>query len=89
VDPAPARPGALLQDVDERRDVVVGDALALLHGVDGEARGADRLEVGRGRPLHLLARRNLDAAPRLHPRLVRPDGPDLRARVALDHMAEL
>ena len=45
VDPAPGGAGARAEHVDERRDVVVGDALALLDRLDGERRGADRLEV--------------------------------------------
>ena len=46
---------------------------------------ADRLEVGGGRPVHLLAGGDLDAPPRLHARLVGPDRPDLGAGVAIDH----
>src|SRR3954452_6565659 len=87
VDPAARRAGALAEHVDERGDVVVGDALALLDGLDGERRAADRLEVGGGRPRHLLARRDLHAAPRLHARLVGPQRADLRAGVAVDHSA--
>ena len=85
VDPAPAGPGALLQHVDEGRDVVVGDALALLHGLDGERRGADRLRGRRRRPVHLLAGGDLDAPPGLHARLVGPERADLGAGVAVDH----
>ena len=71
----PPGPALCLQHVDEGRHVVVGHALALLDRLDGERRAADRLEVGLGRALHLLARRHLDAPPRLHARLVGPDAP--------------
>ena len=52
VDPAPGGAGRRRQDVDERRDVVVGDLLALLDLGDRERGGADRLQLGRrsGRP---------------------------------------
>src|SRR5262249_24881463 len=66
-------------------DVVVGDLLALLNRLDRERRGADRLEVRRGRAVHLLAGGELDLAPGLHPGLVRPDRADGRPCVALDH----
>ena len=49
VDPAPGRPGARAEHVDERGDVVVGDPLALLDRLDGERRRADRLELVLGR----------------------------------------
>ena len=41
----PAGPADSREDVDEGGDVVVGDPLALAHGLDGEGRGADRVEV--------------------------------------------
>src|SRR4051794_29590779 len=87
MDPAPGRPRARAEYVDERGDVVVGDPLALLDGLDGERRGADRLEVGRLGAGHLLARGDLDATPGLHARLVGPEGADLLAGVAVDHSA--
>src|SRR4051794_9481493 len=85
VDPAPGRPGARGQHVDERGDVVVGHPLALLDRLHGERRGADRLEVLRVRSGHLLRRGDLDAPPCLHARLVGPDRADLLAGVAVDH----
>ena len=45
MDPAPAVARRGAEHVDERGDVVVGDLLALLDGLDGERRGADRLEI--------------------------------------------
>ena len=88
VDPAARVARGLGQDVDERGDVVVGDLLALLRRLDGEGRGADRVELGGRRTVHLLARGDLDLPPRLHPRLVGPDGADLGAGVARDHAFE-
>ena len=89
MDPAPGlRARALREDVDEGRDVVVGDPLALLHGVNCERRGADRFKVGLRRAFHLLAGGDLDAAPGLHARVVGPDGTDLRPGVTVDHGAE-
>ena len=86
VDPAPAGAGGGGQHVDERGHVVVGDRLALLDRLDGEGRAADRLEVGGRRPvLERLGGRDLDVAPRGHPRLVGPDGAELRPCVAGDH----
>ncbi len=87
VDPAAGVSGRLAQDVDERRDVVVGRALALVDGLDGERRRSDGVELLLGRALHGLARRDLHAAPRLHPRLVGPQGAHVRAGVARDHLA--
>jgi hypothetical protein len=85
VDPAPRVARRRAEDVDEGGDVVVGDRLALLHRRDGEGRRADRFEVGLRRAIHRLAGGDLDAPPRLHPRLVGPEGADLGARVAGDH----
>ena len=85
VDPAPARARGGREHVDEGGDVVVGDALALGDRLDREGRGADRLEVGGGRPLGLLGGGDLDLAPELHARGVGPQGADLRAGVAGDH----
>ena len=85
MDPAPRLAGGRAEDVDERGDVVVGDRLALLDGLHREGGGADGLEVGLGRALHLLAGGHLDPAPRLHARLVGPQGADLGAGVAVDH----
>jgi len=85
VDPAAGVPGRRAQHVDERRHVVIGDRLALLHRLDAEGRGADRLELLLGRAVHRLAGGDLDAPPGLHPRFVGPQGADLRARVSLDH----
>ena len=48
MDPAPGRAGRGGEHVDERRHVVVGDALALVDRLDRERRGADRLELARG-----------------------------------------
>ena len=86
VNPAAGVAGGLAEDVDERRQVVVGRALALVDGVDGERRAADRVELLLRRPVHRLARRDLDAAPRLHARLVGPERADLRARVTGNHV---
>ncbi len=89
VDPAAGRAGARAEDVDEGRDVVVGDGLALLHVVHGEGGGADRLQViGRG-PVHLLAGGDLDRAPGLHARVVGPEGAHRRAGVTVDHAVSL
>ena len=85
VDPAPRVTRRRAQHVDERGDVVVGRALALVDGLDGERRAADRVELVLGRPLHRLARRDLDAPPRLHAGLVGPQRAHLRAGVASDH----
>ena len=52
---------------------------------DGERGGADRLQLGLGRAVHRLAGGNLDAAPRLHARLVGPQGAHLGPGVAIDH----
>ena len=87
VDPAPGLARRRAEHVDERGDVVVGDPLALLDRLDGERRGADRL---RGRPpdgpVERLGGGDLDVAPGGHARLVGPDGADLGAGVALDHV---
>src|SRR5205807_5417837 len=74
VDPAAGSPRRLRQHVDERRHVVIGYLFALVDGLDRERRGTDRVELLSARPGHLLAGGDLDAAPGLHPRLVRPDG---------------
>ena len=60
MDPAPGRARRRAEHVDERGDVVVGDALALLDGLDRERRGADRLEVGVARPVERLGGRDPD-----------------------------
>ena len=56
----PASPTLVGEHVDERGDVVVGDLLALLHGLDRERRAADRLELARSRAIHRLAGGDLD-----------------------------
>ena len=89
MDPAPGVAGVRAEYIDESGDVVVGDRLALVHRLNGELRGADRLQILGGRPVHLLAGRDLDLAPRLHPGLVGPDGAHLRAGVARDHAGRL
>ncbi len=94
VDPAPGRPGGGAEHVDEGGDVVVGDGLALLHGLDGERRGADRIEfLGSRSPARVifaerLGRGDLDVAPRGHARLVGPDGAELGSGVSIDHGEE-
>ena len=85
MDPAAGLTGGGAEHVDERGDVVVGDPLALLHRLDGERRGADRLEVGLGRALECLGGGDLHVAPRGHAGLVGPDGTDLGTGIALDH----
>jgi hypothetical protein len=85
VDPPAGRARGLREHVDERRDVVVGGALALGYRRDGERRGADRLEVLLGRSVHLLARRHLDHAHGLEARFVGPDRAQLGPRVAGNH----
>jgi hypothetical protein len=87
VDPASGRPRRGGEDVDERGHVVVGDALALLDGLDGEGGGADGLELGLGRPVERLRGGDLDVAPGRHAGFVGPDGAELGARVAGDHAA--
>src|SRR5215218_5850542 len=85
VDPTPGRTGRTGQHIDERGHVVVGRPLALVDRLDGERGGADRVEVRSRRPLHRLARRDLDVAPRLHARLIAPEGGQLGSGVAGDH----
>ena len=91
VDPAPGLPGGGAEDVDEGGHIVIGDPLALLDRLDGEARAADRLELGLGGAVgaeqerQLLGGRHLHAPPRLHARLVAPQAAELRPRVAGDH----
>src|SRR5258708_25871903 len=88
MDPAPWLTNRLRDHVHERGHVVVGDLLALVDGLDGE-RGM-LLDLARvlGRHHALLGQRldggHLDLQPRVHARLVGPDGADLGARVALD-----
>ena len=89
VDPAPGRSGAVRQDVDERRRVVVGDLLALVDLLDGERGGADRAELFRARAVHLFAGRDLDLAHRVKARMVGPELSQLAAGVARDHVAKL
>ncbi len=89
VDPAAGLARRRAEHVDERRDVVVGDPLALLHGLDGEGGGPDRLEVGFGGAVEGLGGGDLDVAPGGHPRLIRPHGADLGPGVALDHLGGL
>ena len=75
VDPAPGLAGGGGEHVHERRHVVVGDALALVHGLHGERGGANRLQLRRGGTItvpeqtgQLLAGGDLDLPPCLHPR---------------------
>ncbi len=92
VDPAPGLAHRRGQHVHERGHVVLGHQLALLHLFDGEARPADRLQLGLGGTLlaeqagQLLARRQLDLPPGVHARLVGPQGAELGAGVAGDHV---
>ena len=85
MDPAPRVARRLAQNIDERRDVVVGHPLALVNRFDGERGRADRVQLGIHRSLHRLARSDLDAPPRLHARLVSPQRADLGAGVSRDH----
>ena len=85
MDPASGRPRGLGEDIDEGGHVVVGDLLALIDGFDGEARGADRLELLRGGSVHLLAGGDLDQTQSLKARMVRPDRGQLGSGVAGDH----
>ena len=70
VDPAPGRAGARAEHVDEGRDVVVGDLLALLHGLDGErrARGSPRGRRRSARPSPRRRRPRRGARPPCAPR---------------------
>ena len=87
-------PAARLADrarhhVDERGHVVVGDLLALLDRLDGEARAVADLGgvvVGH-QPLlrEHVHDGELDLEPRVELAPLRPDRPHLGARVALDH----
>ena len=89
VDPAAVLADRCGDDVDEGGDVVVGDLLALVDGLDGErgvlAAGARRL-LGDDPLLRPgLRRRQLDLEPALELALLGPDLPDLGAGVAGDH----
>src|SRR5258707_10412740 len=88
MDPAPWLADRLRDDVDERGHVVVGDLLALIDRLDRErAKLLDPACVLGGHHA-LLGERldggHLDLQPRVHARLVGPDGAHLAARVALD-----
>ena len=85
VDPASGRTGRGRQHVDERRRVVVGDALALGDRLDGERGRADRLQVRLRGPLELLGGGHLDLAHRFEVRVVRPDLGQLGPGVPGDH----
>ena len=78
-----------LNHVDERGDVVIGDALAFVHRVDVEAGAlADRARVCLRNHAELrprLDREDLDLEPRPEARLVREEVGDLGERVARDH----
>ena len=90
MDPATGRRAdALLHDVDERGDVVVGDLLAFVHGGDVEpgplahgraSLGGDDAELG-----PRLDREHLDLEPRAEPRVVGEQVGDLGRGVAGDH----
>ena len=92
MDPATRRAGGGGQHVDECRHVVVGLLFPFIDGLDGERRRADGGELLGGRAAtvaeqrsELLGRGDLHPAPRLHARLVRPQGAELGTGVALDH----
>ena len=90
VEPAPLLADRLRDHVDEGRDVVAGGPLALLDRLDRE-RGAlaaglrgllrDRALRGPG-----VGRGQLDLQPGVHAALLGPDGADLLAGVAGDHV---
>ena len=92
VDPAPVLADRLGDDVDEGGDVVVGGPLALVDRLDRErrafARAASAASRGHRRPPRPRPR-SPPARPRARPpclRCWRPDGADLLARVAGDHV---
>ena len=85
MDPAAGRAGRLREHIDERRDVMVSGLLALVDRLDREGGAADRVELGGGRTVHLLAGRDLDLAHRLEARVVGPQLAELLAGVAIDH----
>ncbi len=85
VDPASRRTGRFGEHVHERRRVVVGNELPLGHRRNGEARGADLVELGESRAGHLLARRHLDLTHGLEAGVVGPGISQRRPCVAIDH----
>ena len=89
VNPAPGRTGRGGEDVDEGGHIVVGDALALVDRLHREGGGADRVQLGLGGALQLLAGGHLDPAQGLKAGVVRPDLAELGAGVAGDHPRRL
>ena len=85
VNPASRRAGRRREYVDEGGGVVVGQALALLDRLNRERRTPDRLELGFGRTLELLASGYLDFAHRVEARMVRPDLAQFGPGVTLNH----
>jgi hypothetical protein len=90
VQPATLLADRVLDHVDERGDIVVGGALALLNRLDGEL---GPLPAGAGRRLghHPLDRQRLghgelDLEPGLHLAALGPDAPDRIPCVAGDHL---
>ncbi len=87
--PSCRRPDALLHDVDEGRDVVVGDRLALVHGLGVEARPiADRGRVLPGDDAEIgprLAGEHLHLEPGAEAMVVGEERRHLGQRVAGDH----
>ena len=94
MEPAPSVPADRVRDdIDERRDVVVGRPLALGDSLDFERRALTRLRSSLGRDHALrrprLGRGELHRKPALHLPAVGPDRSDLLARVAIDQGATL
>src|ERR1022692_2799978 len=95
MDPPPRRTCRLAQHVHERRDIVLGEALALVDLLHRERRRADGLELGRAgttlceQPGQLLAHGDLDLSPALHASIVGPETPELGAGVAGNHSASI
>ena len=86
---AGGRADARLHDVDERRDVVIGDLLTLVHGRDVDAgtlaHGASRVGRHDSEVRPGLDREHLHLEPRPEARLVGEQVGDLGGCVAGDH----
>ncbi|CAB5032926.1 unannotated protein [freshwater metagenome] len=86
VNPAACRlAGTGGKNIDEGRDVVVENLLAFGDLLGRCRRAADRLKIGLGRAVKLLASGYLNAPPRLKAGGIGPQRANLVARVAIDH----